>query len=70
MTLIQNAPLLTCSLVVGFGYLLGCVNIFGFRLRVAGVLFTGLGVGAGQMQLVNLTSLDYLDWSFLCIRWD
>jgi len=70
MTLIQNAPLLTCSLVVEFGYLLGCVNIFGFRLRVAGVLFTGLGVGAGQMQLVNLTSLDYLDWSFLCIRWD
>jgi putative transport protein len=52
MISMQNAPLLTCSLVVGFGYLLGRISIFGFRLGVAGVLFAGLAVGAWQPQLV------------------
>ena len=32
--------------VIGIGYLLGQIPIFGFRLGVAGVLFTGLAAGA------------------------
>jgi len=32
--------------VIGIGYLLGQVRLFGFRLGVAGVLFTGFAAGA------------------------
>jgi putative transport protein len=39
-------PVVTLFGVIGIGYLLGQVRIFGFRLGVAGVLFTGLAVGA------------------------
>jgi putative transport protein len=39
-------PVVTLFGVIGIGYLLGQVRIFGFRLGVAGVLFAGLAVGA------------------------
>jgi putative transport protein len=39
-------PVVTLFAVIGVGYLLGQVRIFGFRLGVAGVLFAGLAVGS------------------------
>jgi len=39
-------PVVTLFSVIGIGYLLGQVQIFGFRLGVAGVLFMGLAVGS------------------------
>src|ERR1700755_1530977 len=39
-------PVVTLFGVIGIGYLLGQVRIFGFRLGVAGVLFAGLAAGA------------------------
>lgn len=43
--LAQN-PMLTLFVVIGLGYLLGELNLFSFRLGVAGVLFMGIAVGA------------------------
>jgi putative transport protein len=43
--LAQN-PILTLFVVIGLGYLLGELNLFTFRLGVAGVLFMGIAVGA------------------------
>ncbi len=43
--LAQN-PILTLFVVIGLGYLLGELNLFSFRLGVAGVLFMGIAVGA------------------------
>ncbi len=39
-------PVLTLFVVIGLGYLLGQVNILGFRFGLAGVLFVGIAVGA------------------------
>lgn len=39
-------PILTLFLVIGLGYLLGEIDFFGFRFKVAGVLFAGLAVGS------------------------
>src|SRR6266498_231969 len=39
-------PVVTLFGVIGIGYLIGQVRIFGFRLGVAGVLFAGLADGA------------------------
>src|SRR6516165_283507 len=39
-------PVVTLFGVIGIGYLLGQLRIFGFRLGVAGVLFAGLAAGA------------------------
>jgi putative transport protein len=39
-------PVVTLFGVIGVGYLLGQLRIFGFRLGVAGVLFAGLAAGA------------------------
>src|SRR5579864_1005269 len=39
-------PIVTLFGVIGIGYLLGEIRILGFRLGVAGVLFTGLAAGA------------------------
>jgi len=44
-TLAEN-PILTLFIVIGLGYLLGEIPIFGFRLGVVGVLFVGLVVGS------------------------
>lgn len=43
---LTNMPILTLFVVVGLGYLLGQISIFGFRFGVAGVLFVGIAVGA------------------------
>ena len=39
-------PVLTLFVVIGLGYLLGQISIFGFRFGLAGVLFVGIAVGA------------------------
>src|SRR5438270_3769224 len=39
-------PVVTLFGVIGIGYLIGQLRIFGFRLGVAGVLFAGLAAGA------------------------
>lgn len=39
-------PILTLFVVIGLGYLLGQVNIFGFRFGLAGVLFVGIAIGS------------------------
>jgi putative transport protein len=39
-------PVLTLFVVIGLGYLLGQINIFGFRFGLAGVLFVGIAIGA------------------------
>jgi len=39
-------PVLTLFVVIGLGYLLGQISIFGFRFGLAGVLFLGIAVGA------------------------
>jgi len=44
-TLAEN-PILTLFAVIGLGYLLGEISVFGFRLGTAGVLFVGLAVGS------------------------
>ena len=44
--ILADSPILTLFLVIGLGYLFGRINLFGFRLGVAGVLFMGLAVGA------------------------
>jgi putative transport protein len=45
-TFLAQFPVVTLFAVIGIGYLLGQVRIFGFRLGVAGVLFAGLAAGA------------------------
>jgi putative transport protein len=40
------SPVLTLFLVIGPGYLAGELNVSGFRLGVAGVLFAGLACGS------------------------
>jgi putative transport protein len=39
-------PVLTLFAVIGLGYLLGQISIFGFRFGLAGVLFVGIAIGA------------------------
>ena len=41
-TLTENA-ILTLFIVIGLGYLLGEISLFGFRFGIVGVLFVGLG---------------------------
>ncbi|MGE5647724.1 MAG: aspartate:alanine exchanger family transporter [Acidobacteriota bacterium] len=49
--LLAEFPILTLFIVVGLGYFLGRVSIFGFRLGVAGVLFAGLAIGSLSPEL-------------------
>jgi putative transport protein len=44
--LLTEYPILTLFLTIGLGYIVGQVNIFGFRFGTAGVLFVGLAIGA------------------------
>jgi putative transport protein len=46
IALLTEYPILTLFVVIGLGYLLGEISLFGFRLGVTGVLFVGLAVGA------------------------
>jgi putative transport protein len=39
-------PILTLFVVIGLGYLVGEVSLFGFKLGVSGVLFVGLAISA------------------------
>jgi putative transport protein len=49
-SLVQN-PLLVLFTIIGLGYLLGNISIFGFRLGVAAVLFVGMAFGALDHRL-------------------
>ncbi len=46
VALLGSSPFLLLMVVAGLGYLLGKVQVGGFGLGVAAVLFVGLGVGA------------------------
>ena len=54
-----QSPIVTLSVIIAAGYLLGEVSIFGFRLGVAGVLFAGLTLGAifPSLTLPNILSV-------------
>src|SRR6185369_11931473 len=52
-------PLLTLFVVVGGGFLVGRVRIGGFSLGVAGVLFTGIALGALDAR-IKLPEIVYL----------
>ncbi|HEX8925688.1 MAG TPA: TrkA C-terminal domain-containing protein [Terriglobales bacterium] len=43
---LAGSPVLTLFVVIGLGYLLGHVRIFGFRFGISGVLFVGIAIGA------------------------
>jgi putative transport protein len=46
VTALAENPILTLFIVIGLGYLLGEISLFGFRFGIAGVLFVGLAVGS------------------------
>lgn len=48
---LAQSPLLLLFVVVGVGYLLGAIKVFGFSLGPAAVLFTGLIIGAIDPRL-------------------
>lgn len=45
VSVLAEYPVLTLFVVIGLGYLLGELNLFGFRFGVTGVLFAGLLIG-------------------------
>jgi len=49
--LLAENPLLLLFTVIGLGYLIGNIAIFGFRLGVAAVLFVGIAFGALDYRL-------------------
>jgi len=49
--LLAENPLLLLFTVIGLGYLIGNINIFGFKLGVAAVLFVGIFFGALDKRL-------------------
>jgi putative transport protein len=49
--LLAQNPLLLLFTVIGIGYLIGNINILGFKLGVAAVLFTGIFFGAIDRRL-------------------
>jgi len=49
-TLAEN-PILTLFVVIGLGYLLGEISVFGFRFGVVSVLFVGLAVGSLSLSI-------------------
>jgi putative transport protein len=49
--LFLNNPLILLFTVIGLGYLLGNIKIFGFSLGVSAVLFVGIAFGAVNQQL-------------------
>lgn len=51
MQILRDSPLLVLFLVAAVGYLIGKVEIAGFSLGVAAVLFAGLALGAIDPQL-------------------
>ena len=51
LDLLASSPLLLLFSVIGLGYLLGSIRIFGFSLGVAAVLFVGMAFGAIDHRL-------------------
>jgi putative transport protein len=51
LDLLANNQLLLLFTVIGLGYLIGNINIFGFQLSVAAVLFVGIAFGAIDNRL-------------------
>ena len=51
LDLLAGNPLLLLFTVIGLGYLIGSINIFGFKLGVAAVLFVGIFFGAIDSRL-------------------
>jgi putative transport protein len=49
--LLAENPLLLLFSVIGLGYLIGNINVFGFKLGVAAVLFVGIAFGAIDNRL-------------------
>ena len=49
--LLSSNPMLLLFSVVGLGYLIGSIRVFGFSLGVSAVLFTGLALGAMDPSL-------------------
>ncbi|MCW5979318.1 MAG: hypothetical protein KIT09_14680 [Bryobacteraceae bacterium] len=56
---LAQSPIVTLSVIIAAGYLIGEIGIFGFRLGVAGVLFAGLAIGAlfPELALPNILSV-------------
>jgi len=42
LDLLAQNPLLLLFSIIGLGYLIGNINLFGFKLGVAAVLFVGI----------------------------
>ena len=51
MQLLRDSPLLVLFVVAAAGYLLGKIEVAGFSLGVAAVLFAGLALGAVDPRL-------------------
>jgi putative transport protein len=51
LNLLADNPLLLLFTVIGLGYLVGNINVFGFKLGVAAVLFVGLFIGTLDPRL-------------------
>lgn len=51
ISLLSQNKLLLLFTVIGIGYLIGQIKIFGFNLGVAAVLFVGIGIGALDKSL-------------------
>jgi len=51
LNLLADNPLLLLFTVIGLGYLVGNINVFGFKLGVAAVLFVGIFIGALDPRL-------------------
>lgn len=51
LDLLANNQLLLLFMVIGLGYLIGNIKIFGFQLSVAAVLFVGIAFGAIDNRL-------------------
>lgn len=59
LDLLAQNPLLLLFTIIGIGYLIGNINIFGLKLGVAAVLFTGMFFGALDHRL-NLSEQIYI----------
>ena len=51
INLLANNPLLLLFTVIGLGYLIGNIKVFGFNLGIAAVLFVGIAFGAIDHRL-------------------
>ena len=51
ITLFTENQILLLFVVIGFGYMLGNIKVFGFNLGVSAVLFSGLAIGAIDKRL-------------------